>query len=204
MKTLKLSSIIIIMALITPVLAQDTPQNITKGIVAEKSGLIRQIVLSSKSDDEMRERVKAVMESFVDFREFGRICLGDHWNKLTAAQQELYLTEFKKLLQRTYLRRFKAGRDFTVTYRAEPRLNNTGDRVEVQTTITSGDITADVDYRFYQVNGKWLVFDIIIDEVSVARNYRKSFVSVMDKDGFDVLIQKMKKKSGDAGESDDL
>jgi phospholipid transport system substrate-binding protein len=171
-------------------------------IVETKSAQIRDLVLTAKSDDEMREKVKPLMDEFVNFAEFGELCLGDWWGKITPAQKATYLVEFKALLQRTYLRRFKAGRDFAVQYRSDTRVNSVGDRAEVQTTLASKDVSADVDYRFHLLDGKWLVYDLVVDEVSVMRNYRKSFLKVLEKDGFDKLIEKMKKKTSEKDEDD--
>lgn len=204
MKRMFLFSLMLLVGFVAQAQAQPTPQVATKSIVEDSSKKIRDIVLSAKSDDEMRDKVKALMETFVDFPEFGRICLIDFWTNINQTQKDRYLVEFKKLLQRSYLRHFKKGRDFKLTYRGDPVLNDKGDRVMVQTTLNSGDVTADVDYRFYSSNGKWVVYDIIVDEVSISRNYRKSFTKVMEKDGFDALIAKMAKKSGEEGDDDNL
>jgi len=56
-----------------------------------------------------------------------------------------------------------------------------------------------VDYRFFLEEGAWKAYDIVVDEVSIMRNYRKSFIKVLKKDGFDALIEKMQKKK-DVGE----
>ncbi len=197
-------SLVLLLGFVSQALAQTTPQAASKAVVEESSKKIKEIVLASKTDTEMRDKIKALMETFVDFPEFGRICLIDFWATITQAQKDRYLGEFKKLLQRSYLRRFKAGRDFVLTYRGEPVLNDKGDRVMVKTTLASGDVTADVDYRFYLANGKWIVYDIIVDDVSISRNYRKSFAKVMEKDGFEALLAKMAKKSEQSGEDDEL
>lgn len=178
-----------------PALAAD-PVAETRKIIDEETAAIRTLVLESKKDEALQAGVRERMERFVDFEEFGRLCLGKRWSKLAGDQQKLYLEEFKKLLQRTYLRRFKRGKEFKVAFRGEPRLNKTGDRVEVATTIAGSEATADVDYRFHKV-GSWKVYDIIVDEVSIMRNYRKSFIKVLKKDGFDALIEKMQKKTGE-------
>lgn len=173
----------------------------SRTIIQENQALLREAILNSRTDDEMRDKVKGILERFVDFKEFGRLCLHKHWDKLTADQRVAYLEEFKELLQRTYLRRFKAGKDFKLEYRGKTRLNKTGDRAEVATTITTDDVSVDVDYRFHQTASGWKVYDIIVDEVSIMRNYRKSFHKVMSRDGFDALLAKMRsKRSEDAEE----
>lgn len=161
------------------------------------------IVTAAPDDDSMREAVKTVMMRFIDFEEFGKLSLGTQWATLDATQRGIYLTEFKELLKRTYLRRFKRGEPFKVSYRSDCRMNSKGDRMEIQTMIQSaGDVEADVDYRFHKPGDTWLVYDIVVDEVSIMRNYRKSFIQTLQKDGFDKLIEKMKKKKSDRDEDD--
>ena len=159
---------------------------------------IRGIVTAAPDDETMRGEVKAVMMRFIDFEEFGKLSLGTRWKTLDAKQREIYLAEFRELLKRTYLRRFKRGREFKVSYRSGCRMNSKGTRLEIRTAIDSDDdVEADVDYRFHRPGRAWLVYDIVVDEVSVMRNYRKSFVKTLEKEGFDALIAKMKKKKSD-------
>ncbi len=171
----------------------------TTRIISDVVQRIHTLVMTAPSDDEMRTQVKTILEEFVDFPEFGRLCLGRHWPELKPAQQEEYLTAFRLLLQNNYLRRFKRGQDFTVKVSDKPRLNQEGDRIEVASSITtpSDNVTVDVHYRFYRTPKGWKVYDIVVDEVSMMRNYRKSFSGVYSKDGFTVLLDKMTKKTAD-------
>lgn len=174
-------------------------------IIQDNVAVIHGLVMNSPTDEEMRSKTRERLEQFVDFPEFGKLCLGSHWDGLKKEQQEVYLVEFKLLLQNNYLRRFERGKEFTVTVNPEPRLNKDGDRVEVKTVVvTSADnVSADVDYRFHKTDAGWKVYDIVVDEVSMMRNYRKSFSKVMAKEGFDALLEKMRKKSASAGEKKD-
>jgi len=170
--------------------AQPAP----KTIIEDSTRKIHELVLASKDDEDMRSKVKGLLEGFMDFEEFGKLCMGKEWDKLSADQRSRYLVEFKALLERTYLKRFKAGKPFTVTFRGDTRMNKTGDRAEVRTTITADNVGADIDYRFHSRDG-WKVYDILVDEVSMMRNFRKSFLKVMRKDGFDALLQKMQNRN---------
>ncbi len=173
--------------------AKDTIEKVYKEIQG--------LVTTAPDDDSMRRDVKAVMMSFIDFKEFGKLSLGTQWETLDTKQQEIYLVEFRELLKRTYLRRFKRGREFKVSYRSDCRMNSKGTRLEIQTVIHSDDdVEADVDYRFHKPGDAWLVYDIVVDEVSIMRNYRKSFTKTLVKDGFDKLIEKMMKKKSDRDE----
>jgi len=175
-----------------------------KGIIESVYKEIQGLVTTAPDDESMRRDVKTIMARFIDFTEFGKLSLGTQWRTLDAKQQEVYLVEFQELLKRTYLRRFKRGEAFKVSYRSDCRMNSKGDRLEIQTVIHSdGDVEADVDYRFHKSGESWLVYDIVVDEVSVMRNYRKSFTRTLQKDGFDKLIEKMKKKKSDRDEDED-
>lgn len=178
--------------------AEEAPDEPLK-ILKANTEKIRELVLQSKSDEEMRENVKGLMDQLVNFEEFGELSLGKDWPKLTDEQRKIYLVQFKALLQRTYLRRFKPGKEFSVKYRSATRFNKPKDRGEIKTTIISGEVEADVDYRFHN-SGDWRVYDMIVDDVSIMRNYRKSFLRILRKDGFDALIEKMKSKDSDSPE----
>lgn len=172
--------------------AADDPRE----IIVDATARIKVLVLSAQTDEELREKAKEIMAEFVDFAAFGKLCLGKQWKALTPQQQEAYLAQFRVLLQRTYLRRFKRGADFTVEYKHKTRFSKAGDRAEVKTEITSVDVGADVDYRFRKTD-KWMAYDIVVDEVSVMRNYRRAFVKLLKKEGFDALLEKMKKKDSE-------
>ena len=196
-------TILILIALVltrtAPALAQASPQD-PKTVIETNTEAIRGLVLASNSQEEMREKVRGLLEKFIDFPQFGRLCLGDMFESLTPEQKEVYLEEFKNLLRRTYLRRFKPGKEFTVTYHGETLYNASGDRAQVKTTIQSGDAEADVEYRLSLGEDGWEVYDLVIDEVSVRRNYRKSFTKVLEKDGFDKLLGKMRNKNSEEEE----
>lgn len=48
-----------------------------------------------------------------------------------------------------------------------------------------------VDYRMYEKNGEWLVYDLVIDNVSLIANYRSSFNTEIRRDGIDALIRRL-------------
>jgi phospholipid transport system substrate-binding protein len=187
---------VMVATLVCPMMAFAEELSDPMAVLKQNTEKIRGIVLKSETEEEMRENVKGLMEGFINFDEFGKLSLGKRWETLKEEQKKVYLVEFRGLLQRTYLRRFKPGKPFTVTYRSEVRYNKGKDRGEIKTTINSGDVEADVDYRFHKVE-TWQVYDLIVDDVSVMRNYRKSFIRVLTSDGFEALIEKMKKKTSE-------
>jgi ABC-type transporter MlaC component len=49
-------------------------------------------------------------------------------------------------------------------------------------------------YALSRSSGRWMVYDVLTNEVSLARNYRRSFGRIMRRDGYKGLIRKMKRK----------
>lgn len=172
-----------------------TPPCTAKTMIDDNYTKIKKLCNEATDDELMREQVSALTETFIDFKEFGELSLGKYWAGLTEAQHVEFLDEFKKMLKKTYLRRFKRGQDFSFGYRSDCRFNTEGDRLEVQTSLKTGETEVDVDYRFHGKDGKWLVYDLVVDEVSVMRNYRTSFVKVLKNEGYAALIDKMRKKN---------
>ena len=64
----------------------------------------------------------------------------------------------------------------------------------METLIITSSADIPVDYRLYQKGDQWLVYDVIIEGVSLISNYRSSYQEIMKKEGFDGLLAKMRAK----------
>ena len=51
-----------------------------------------------------------------------------------------------------------------------------------------------INYRLYKKNGEWFVYDVVIEGVSLVRNYRTEFGRVISKEKYPGLISKIKEK----------
>ncbi len=168
---------------------------------------IQAIVKESTDESVMRDRVKALTPAFVDFDQFSREALKSSWDGLDAAQRADFVLWFKRLIQATYARHFKAKQDLKIDWRGEPEYVE--DKAQVATTLRFEKSAVDVDYRFQKHgDGSWWVYDIVIDEVSLARNYRGQFQRIVKKDGFASLMTTIKaaveRKEKGADQTDQL
>jgi phospholipid transport system substrate-binding protein len=53
-----------------------------------------------------------------------------------------------------------------------------GTDAKVDTRVLSGEETVSINYMMHQVNGRWLIYDVQIDDVSIVLNYRSQFANV--------------------------
>ncbi len=181
----------------------DDPRQVIEARYAQ----IQTLGQSTTDEAQLREQVKALTLEFVDFDAFSAETIKAAWEGLTVAERTEFVLNFKRLIQATYARHFKPRQDLKITYR-QPTEFAEG-RAQVATTIAFEKSAVDVDYRFLRrMDNSWWVYDLVIDEVSLARNYRAQFRRILKDDGFPALIAKIKsaveRKEKGADASDEL
>ena len=76
------------------------------------------------------------------------------------------------------------------------RVLDTIDRTEVRTVITMKDSKkVPVAYRMLPKNGKWMVYDVLIENISLVKNYRTQFQDILNTDSPENLIARIKAKA---------
>jgi phospholipid transport system substrate-binding protein len=158
-------------------------------------------VVKILADSALRENVEArrvqvrkVAESIFDYPETARRALGPHWNARTPQQQQEFVKLFADLLDRSYVSKIDLYQGERVQYTGEQ-----ADRSEatVKTVILAKKGTdIPVDYRMHMRNGRWLVYDIIIEGVSLVSNYRTQFNKIIQTESYDALVQRLRAKEG--------
>jgi len=173
----------------------ETPKARTSSIYGE----VKKAAAEATDRDGLVTKVLGYLDSFIDYEGFSERTLKATWPTLTAAQKVTFKDRFKRLVIRTYAKRFTPGVEFTVTYRGEPTFTNDAKtEARVKSTVRNDKIGADVDYLLVLSTVgdvvAWRAIDIVIDDVSMALNWRKQFERIVAKDGFAALIAKIDAK----------
>lgn len=142
--------------------------------------------------------LKLVKERF-DEEEFAMRALGAHWGERSTEEKQEFVEAFSDLLQGTYLDKIDAYLAKAGSFSAKNilYLNETakGKYVIVSTKIlTSDNAEIPVLYLFKGKQGSWLVCDVAIEGVSIAKNYRAQFNEIIANSSFRELINKLKSK----------
>jgi len=178
-----------LLTIVTPVAqagSQD-PEQIVKSTTEQVLGALRQ-----EGVGEDRQRVYGIIEQMIvphfDFRKMSQWVLGKNWKQANTEEQGRFVDEFRKLLVRTYSTALMEYSDQEITYlpsHAAPE----GGTATVKTQVNSTDgPPIPIDYRLYQRDGDWKVFDVAIDGISLVANYRTSFNEEISTKGFAGLI----------------
>lgn len=140
------------------------------------------------------ERLKEIAIPLFDFEEMARRSLGAHWRRRTPQEQREFVKLFRDYLEKTYSDKVDLYAGEKVIYGRETVED---DYAQVETTFVSlkGEEYS-VVYRLRRVDGKWKVYDAVIENISVVNNYRSQFDRVISKSSFDELKRLLKEKAG--------
>src|SRR5262249_197812 len=117
---------------------------------------------------------------------------GEHWNGRTPEQQQEFVKLFADILDRSYVSKIDLYQGERVQYTGE---TIDGSDATVKTMIAAKNNTdIPVDYRMHVKNGRWVVYDVIIEGVSLVSNYRTQFNKIIQTESYDALVQRLRAK----------
>ena len=139
-------------------------------------------------DDATLERLKDVINGFIDFRELSRRALGPHWEARTEQEKADFVDVFRQLIRNSSVRKLGVYRADSVAYRA-PEISD-GEATLV-TVAYRDDSSAEVVYEMHRVGGEWLAYDVIVDGSSTVRTYRDSFNQEIRRGSYEAMYAKL-------------
>jgi phospholipid transport system substrate-binding protein len=139
-----------------------------------------------------RTAVRQLAEEIFDFSETARRSLGRHWGGRTEAERAEFVRLFGDLLERSYLSKIEVYGGERVQYTGD---SIDGDNANVKTKIiTKNGTEIPIDYRMLKRGDRWVVYDVVIEGVSLVSNYRTQFNKIIQTSSFQELVKKMKTK----------
>lgn len=133
-----------------------------------------------------------------DFMTMSQTAMGRYWRRTTPEQQQLLTAEFKQLLVRTYAVALLSYSGQQIDYL--PSRQDAADKdVMIATRIDpgTGGPPIPINYRMHRPEGSWLVYDVVIDGISLVSNYRSTFANTVRRDGVDGLIRQLAERNAE-------
>jgi phospholipid transport system substrate-binding protein len=177
-----------LLALTSLATADASPTDSIRGSVDSILALLQDKEISN---DVRREKIGEVISERFDFRAMSQRTLATNWKSTSKEQRQEFVQLFSKLIENTYIGRVEAYTDEKIDYPGE---KIKGKKAVVETLILTDNADIPVNYKVYQKNDKWWVYDVVIEGISLISNYRSSYQEIVKKEGFDGLIAKMKAK----------
>ena len=141
---------------------------------------------------ERRSAVRKIANEIFDFGEIARRSLGRYWQPLSEAQRSEFVGLFGDLLERSYFSKIELYGGEKIIYIGE-RVD--GDLATVSTKIiTKNGTEVPVDYRLFRRGENWMVYDVNIEGISLVSDYRTQFNKIIQTNGYNTLVDRMKSK----------
>jgi phospholipid transport system substrate-binding protein len=147
----------------------------------------------SAQERSANSKAQKVSEETIAIADLAKRVLGPQWSKLSATEQKDFTQLLAQLLQKiAYPKSAEFFGELKVDYTGE-KLNGSGALVE--TTVShpkEGQVS--IDYELRQVNGKWMIDDVLLDSVSLVTNVQSQIQQVINKESYQGLLKRMREK----------
>jgi phospholipid transport system substrate-binding protein len=153
--------------------------------------------LKKKSNEQRRRTaIKKSIATIFDSQEMAKRTLGKHWNQRTPAEKKQFTDLFATLLENSYAGKIESYNNEKIIYTKETL---DGDYAEVKSkVITPKQDEYTLDYKLMKKeNGIWMVYDVVIEGVSLVSNYRTQFNKIISTNGYAELVKKLQAKSNE-------
>ncbi len=187
MNKILLSGLFVLMFVVSS-FALPQPQAQVEQMVDSILGVLQQPELSA---EEKKAQISGRVQEYLNVQSMSRRTLGTHWEEATEEQRQRFSELFVRILEGTYLNRIGDYSDGTVKY-LKQRVKDT--KAIVDTLIVSDELEIPVQYKMIYTDGSWQVFDLVIEGVSLVRNYRSSYGEIIRRAGYDGLLALMDEK----------
>ncbi len=158
-------------------------------------------VIEIVTDDELKQAgqgghrrvlLEETISEHFSFWEMGKRSLAKYWKGRSPEERVEFIDLFKSLLAKTYAGKIETYSGEEIQYLKERYKNASA---EVQTRIISPKTEVSLYYRLLKKDGTWMVYDVVVNGVSLVKNYRSQFARIIRRSSYQELINTLREKS---------
>ena len=165
----------------------EGPMEGVKGLIEEV-----QTILKTKPDKSQRlELVEKATAKHLDFREMAKRSLESTWTGLNRGQQDEFVRVFSELLKASYANHLDDFAKTRVDYQGE---TNKAEAGEVRILVIRPNDKVPVNFRLLHEPQGWMIYDMVIEGVSMVDNFRTQFAAMIQECSYGELVRCMKDK----------
>ncbi|MFC1679052.1 phospholipid-binding protein MlaC [Elusimicrobiota bacterium] len=174
-----------------------------RGVVERSVNTVLDILKDTKIEEAAkRKKVMDVVDPVFDLRLMAKLVLGrKNWAKFDKTQRGEFTDLFVDQLQTSYFDKVEILTDESVEFE-DPVAVKKGKKIHFQmlTHIVSKGERYGMLYKLASRKGKWRVYDVEIEGISLVRSYGAQYDQFLRKESSADLLSKMRKKSLDLPE----
>ena len=180
-----------------PARAGTTPTEEVQETIGRIVGVLQDPMVADGAAVAKRKAVfREVLAARFDFKEMAKRSLGNHWQSVATRQQE-FVSVFTSFIERVYVGKIDSLKDTKIAFVRE-RIEGGVAQVDTQIVPAKGD-DFPMNYRLHLVGGKWKIYDVIVENISLVGNYRSQFDRILASASFDELLKKLQEKTSAQG-----
>jgi phospholipid transport system substrate-binding protein len=139
-----------------------------------------------------RSAIRSAADPVFDWREMASRALARHWQARSEAERVEFVQLFGDLIQRLYITQLERYSGELIRYVGEWV---TGDLGVVSTRfVPKQGQEIPIDYRLLSRDGRWRVYDVVVEGVSLVGSYRSQFDKVIRSSSYPELIKRLRDK----------
>jgi phospholipid transport system substrate-binding protein len=185
-------SILMVVVLFVPVYA-GVPMATVEATVNRVLDVLRDPKLKASAAKEIKkEKLRMIYKDMFDEMEFSRRTLTRNWSKFNPAQRVEFVNLFERVLEKSYIDKILDYSNEKIVFYKETVISE--NQVEIQSKIITSSKEIPIFYRMINKDGKWKVYDVVVENVSLVQNYRTQFNDILSKNTPEQLLEILRKK----------
>jgi phospholipid transport system substrate-binding protein len=193
MRTLVIGLNLLLLSMVPIQVQANTARDTIKSRVNQLLEVLRDPAFQDEAAAELKKKkIWSIFDQTFDYIQFSKRTLSRTWLKLKPDQREEFTKLYKALLDRVYMNRILAYTDQKIVFGKERELAQ--NRVEVQSNIIAGSQRTPINFRMIVNNGQWWVYDVVVEGISLVKNYRSQFKRILRKNSIEGMFEILRKK----------
>jgi phospholipid transport system substrate-binding protein len=193
-----LPGLLIFMLLICTLQAEaGLPLDTVEKNVSSVLDILRDPALQGEANqDAKQKKIESIADQMFDYVALSRLTLGKSWNQFSREQQKEFVSLYRTILEKAYMDKILSYTDEKVIFDKELMLAE--NKAEVQTKIITKSAEIPIFYRVYLKEGEWKVYDVIIEGISLIKNYRTQFREILANNPPEEVLKILREKTSEA------
>ena len=198
-RTLVVSAVIFLLFSGLPAGAETSATDQLKASVDQILDVLRDSGLKADAQKEVRrKKLRAIAGQRFDYNRMAQLSLARHWRGRSDGEKEEFTRLFSSLLEDAYMSKIESYTDEKVVYLNERiKKKKKKEYAKISTKIITQTTEIPINYMMYRTGqDPWLVYDMVIEGVSMVKNYRTQFRQILSKDSPEKLLEILRDKVG--------
>lgn len=174
-------------------LPHQTPTDSVKSTIGEVFNVLRNDELKQPArSGERRQEIEHILRHRVSYEEMAKHALGLPWTDLTDSERGEFVNLFVQLLRDNFTGKIDAYANEQVVYLSEKQETHFA---VVRSRLMGHRVDTLLDFRLVDRADEWLVYDVVVDGVSIVGNYHAQFTKIIRDHSYAELLRRMKDKT---------